>query len=172
MESIPSENVCYPAKLAHGHLEWLLDKGITTIFYPCVSYEQKAFEASDNHFNCPVVAFYPQVIEKNLDRLREPGVRYLAPFVNLANPGKLAERLVEIFEKWDVTLDEAREAVRLGFEEDAQVKADIAAEPAKNLYASRRASPAPSLPVRPAVMAPSAFCANSRLRVEPPPLSR
>ncbi len=128
MESIPSENVCYPAKLAHGHLEWLLDKGITTIFYPCVSYEAKAFEASDNHFNCPVVAFYPQVIEKNLDRLRTPGVRYLAPFVNLADPAKLAERLVEIFEKWDVTLDEAREAVRLGFAEDAAVKADIAAE--------------------------------------------
>ncbi len=55
-------------------------------------------------------------------------MRYLDPFVNLADPGKLAERLVEIFEKWDVTLDEAREAVRLGFEEDAQVKADIAAE--------------------------------------------
>ena len=128
MESIPSENVCYPAKLAHGHVEWLLDRGVTTIFYPCVSYEQKLVEASDNHFNCPVVAFYPQVIEKNLDRLREPGVRYLDPFVNLADPDKLAERLVEIFEFAGVGIDEAREAVRLGYAEDARVKADIAAE--------------------------------------------
>ena len=128
METIPSENICYPAKLAHGHLEWLLDRGVTTIFYPCVSYEQQEFAASDNHFNCPVVAFYPQVLEKNLDRLREPGIRYLAPFVNLANPDKLAERLVEIFDDFGVTPDEAREAVRLGYAEDAQVKADVKAE--------------------------------------------
>ena len=127
MESIPSENVCYPAKLAHGHIEWLLDRDVRTIFYPCVSYEQKA-EASDNHFNCPVVAFYPQVLEKNADRLREPGVRYLDPFVNLADPGKLAERLVEVFAWCGVTDEEAREAVRLGFEEDARFKADVAAE--------------------------------------------
>lgn len=128
MESIPSENVCYPAKLAHGHVEWLLDKGVRTIFYPCVSYEQQNFEAQDNHFNCPVVAFYPQLLANNMDRLREPGVKYLDPFVNLANPDKLAERLTEIFEAWDVSLDEAREAVRLGYEEDARAKADVAAE--------------------------------------------
>ena len=128
MESIPSENVCYPAKLAHGHIEWLLDRDVTTIFYPCVSYEQKVVEASDNHFNCPVVAFYPQVLEKNMDRLREPGVRYLDPFVNLADPDHLATRLVEVFEFAGVSLDEAREAVRLGYLEDAAAKADIAAE--------------------------------------------
>lgn len=128
METIPSENVCYPAKLTHGHIEWLLDRGVNTIFYPCVSYEQQSFEASDNNFNCPVVAFYPQVLAKNMDRLRESGVRFLDPFVNLANPEKLAERLVEVFADWDVTLDEAREAVRLGYEEDARAKDDIRAE--------------------------------------------
>lgn len=128
IETIPSENVCYPAKLAHGHLEWFLDRGIKTIFYPCVSYEQKSFDQSDNNFNCPVVAFYPQVLEKNVDRLREHGVHYLSPFVNLANPEKLAERLVEIFEDWHVTPNEAREAVRLGYEEDARFKADVRRE--------------------------------------------
>jgi len=128
MESIPSENVCYPAKLVHGHVQWLLDKGISTIFYPCVSHENREFEASDNTFNCPVVAFYPQVIEKNLDRLRAPGVRFLDPFVNLGNPAKLAERLVEVFEDWEVTPQEAAEAVRLGLEEDRRVKDDIRAE--------------------------------------------
>ncbi len=128
METIPSENVCYPAKLAHGHIEWLLDRGVSTIFYPCVSFEQQAFEAADNNFNCPVVAFYPQVLVRNVDRLREPGVRFLDPFLNLAMPDKLAERLVEVFADWDVTLDEAREAVRLGYEEDARAKADIREE--------------------------------------------
>nr|NLI50164.1 activase [Propionibacterium sp.] len=128
MESIPSENVCYPAKLAHGHLEHLLAKGVRTIFYPCVTNEQQSFEAADNNFNCPIVAFYPQVLAKNVDALREAGVRYLDPFVNLANPEKLAERLVEIFESWDVTPEEAREAVRLGYEEDQRFKEDVRAE--------------------------------------------
>ena len=133
MESIPSENVCYPAKLSHGHVEWLLDKGIRTIFYPCVPFEVKAIEAADNHYNCPVVAYYPQVLEKNLTRLQEPGVRFLAPFLNLNDPEKLASRLVEVFADWDVTLAEATEAVRAGFEEDAEVKADIRAEGRRGL---------------------------------------
>ena len=60
MESIPSENVCYPAKLSHGHIEWLLAKGIKTIFMPCVNYERRQFTRTDNHYNYPIVAFYPQ----------------------------------------------------------------------------------------------------------------
>lgn len=64
MESIPSENVCYPAKLAHGHVESLLDKGVTTIFYPCVSYEKETSPGQDNTFNCPIVATYPEVLRR------------------------------------------------------------------------------------------------------------
>ncbi len=128
MESIPSENTCYPAKLAHGHVEHLLDKGIRTIFYPCIPLEAKETAGADNHFNCPVVAFYPQVIEKNLTRLQDEGVRFLAPMLNLNHPAKLAERLVEVFADWNVTLAEARAAVQAGYEEDAAVKADVRAE--------------------------------------------
>ncbi|MFT4296223.1 MAG: acyl-CoA dehydratase activase-related protein [Micropruina sp.] len=128
METIPSENVCYPAKLAHGHIEALLDRGIDTIFYPCVPLEAKESEGANNHFNCPVVAFYPQVIERNLPRLREPGVRFLAPMLNLNDPDTLARRLVEVFADWNVTVDEATEAVQAGYAEDAKVKADIRAE--------------------------------------------
>ena len=127
-ESIPSENVCYPAKLAHGHREHLLDKGITTIFYPCVPLEAKEVATADNHFNCPVVAFYPQVLAKNMERLAEPGVRFLTPFLNLNEPAKLAERLVEVFAEWDVTLAEATAAVEAGYAEDAAAKADIREE--------------------------------------------
>jgi predicted CoA-substrate-specific enzyme activase len=128
MESITSENICYPAKLAHGHIEQLLDKGVSTIFYPCVPLEQRSMEVTDNHFNCPVVAFYPQVLGKNMERLRADGVRYLHPFLNLNEPDLLAERLVEVFAEWHVTLDEAKAAVAAGYEEDAAVKADIRAE--------------------------------------------
>jgi predicted CoA-substrate-specific enzyme activase len=128
MESIPSENVCYPAKLAHGHIENLLDAGVRTIFLPCVTYEQQQFEAADNHFNCPIVAFYPQVLANNVPRLRQAGIRYLDPFLNLADPAHLARRLVEVFTDYDVTLEEATEAVAAGFAEDAKAKADIVAE--------------------------------------------
>ena len=128
MESIPSENACYPAKLAHGHIENLLDRGIRTIFYPCVPLEAKQVDAADNHFNCPIVAFYPQVLQRNLTRLHEPGVRFMAPLLNLDQPVKLAERLVEVFADWNVTIDEATAAVEAGYAEDARFKADIRAE--------------------------------------------
>lgn len=133
MDSIASENVCYPAKLAHGHIESLLDKGITTIFLPCVPLEAKERAEADNNYNCPVVAFYPQVLGKNIARLRDAGVRYLAPMVNLDDPATLARRLVEIFADWGVTLAEAAAAVEAGFAEDAAVKADIRAEGRKAL---------------------------------------
>jgi predicted CoA-substrate-specific enzyme activase len=128
MESIPSENACYPAKIAHGHIESLLARGVRTIFYPCVPLEAREAAGADNHFNCPIVAFYPQVLERNLDGLRKPGVRYLSPLLNLDNPTKLAERLVEVFADWGVTAAEATAAVEAGYEEDAQFKADIRAE--------------------------------------------
>lgn len=128
MESIPSENVCYPAKIAHGHIEWLLDKGIKTIFMPCVNYERKQFEDADNNFNCPIVAFYPQVLEKNVERLRDEDVNFLDPFINLDNPEKLAERMVEIFADWNVTLAEAKGAVAAGYAELDKVHEDIKAE--------------------------------------------
>ncbi|MDR0416607.1 MAG: acyl-CoA dehydratase activase-related protein, partial [Propionibacteriaceae bacterium] len=131
MDSIASENVCYPAKLAHGHIEALIDKGVRTIFYPSVSYEQKLIGAADKNYNCPVVASYPQVIQNNLERVRDDGVRFLNPYLNLANPDKLVERLAEIFADWGVTLEEAQAAVEAGYAEDAKVRADIRAEAAR-----------------------------------------
>lgn len=125
MESIPSENVCYPAKLVHGHIESLLEKGVTTIFYPCVSFETQEFAGADNHFNCPVVATYPEVIRNNLERLAGPEVRFLAPFVNLSQRDYLPKRLVEVFSDWHIAETEMREALDAAWEEDAAVKQDI-----------------------------------------------
>jgi len=62
LETIPSEAVCYPAKLSHGHIINLLDKGITTIFYPSIVYEKKEYKNVDNHFNCPIVISYAEVV--------------------------------------------------------------------------------------------------------------
>ena len=97
IESIASENICYPAKLVHGHIKWLLNKGIKTIFYPCVSYEENFVPNTDNHYNCPVVANYPVVIGANMPELREEGVRYMRPYFNMANHELMVDRIVEEF---------------------------------------------------------------------------
>lgn len=148
MDTIPSENVCYPAKLAHGHVEALIAKGITTIWFPCVFYERELVQGVADHFNCPIVATYPEVIRNNVEAVRDgrphggegadgaeggagsggSGVRMLSPFLNLADPATLAERLVEVFADWGVTLPEARRSVAAGFAEDAAFKADVRAE--------------------------------------------
>ena len=144
MDSIPSENVCYPAKLAHGHVQSLIDKGVKTIWFPCVFYERELVSGADEYFNCPIVATYPEVIRTNVEQIsddgdggggdaRPGGVRMLSPFLNLGDPAKLAERLVEVFADWDVTLPEARRAVAAGFAEDAAFKADVRAEGRRTL---------------------------------------
>ena len=97
IESIASENICYPAKLVHGHIKWLLDKGVKTIFYPCVSYEENLVPNTDNHYNCPVVANYPLVVGANMPELREDGVRYMHPYFNLANHELMVDRILEEF---------------------------------------------------------------------------
>ncbi len=83
--TIPSDTVCYPAKLVHGHIKALLDKGVKTIFHPCMSYNFDE-KISDNHFNCPVVAYYPELINGNMDVVHREGVRYLFPYIGLNDP--------------------------------------------------------------------------------------
>ena len=129
MESIPSENVCYPAKLVHGHIESLLNKGITTIFYPCVDFEQKLTE-SENSFNCPIVATYPEVIRNNMERLLEPGTQFISPFVNFGNRDYLPAHLSKTFKEYgyDIPVEEMKAALDKAWEEDAAVKAEIRAK--------------------------------------------
>lgn len=125
MESIPSENVCYPAKLVHGHIESLVSKGITTIFYPAVSFEQKEFAGSDNNFNCPVVATYPEVVRNNIEHFASSNFKLISPFVNLGNREYLARHLTEAFREWDISVDEMQRALDAAWEEDAAVKREI-----------------------------------------------
>src|SRR5690554_49872 len=73
METIPSESVCYPAKIAHGHIINLLQKGIKTIFYPCIPVEQNETGPADNHYNCPIVGSYAEVLNNNIEALKEEG---------------------------------------------------------------------------------------------------
>ena len=133
IESIASENICYPAKLVHGHVKWLLNKGIKTIFYPCVSYEENLVPDTDNHYNCPVVANYPVVIGANMPELREEGVRYMRPYFNMANHELMIDRIVEEFAWADVTREEAEPAVKAAYAENEVFKHDVQMEGLKAL---------------------------------------
>ena len=128
IESIASENICYPAKLVHGHIKWLLNKGITNIFYPCVSYEDNLVEDADNHFNCPVVANYPVVIGANMPELRDEGINYMRPYFNLAKHDLMVDRIVDEFAWANVTREEAEQAVAAAYAEDRVFKHDVQQE--------------------------------------------
>lgn len=123
LETIPSEAVCYPAKLSHGHIINLLDKGITTIFYPSIVYEKKEYKNVDNHFNCPIVISYAEVVRNNIDRLKE--IKFIAPFLSLDNDSLLIRRIFEEFKEYQVTSEEAKKAVREARKELERYKRDI-----------------------------------------------
>ena len=125
MESIPSESVCYPAKLVHGHIEDLIEKGVKTIFYPDIPFERNESPDANNHFNCPIVVSYPEVIRNNVENLNAHNIRFLNPFLPLENDKKLAEILSELFSSEKVTAKEALQAVEAGHREYDQYKADI-----------------------------------------------
>ncbi|MCL2374921.1 MAG: 2-hydroxyacyl-CoA dehydratase [Firmicutes bacterium] len=126
VETMPSESVCYPAKLVHGHIESLIADGHKSIFYPCIPYEIKEDENSDNHYNCPVVSTYPEVARNNMQESFGDGVKFIAPFIPYNNPKRLAVRLAEEFP--EISKSEIKNAVGLAVAEDLKFKADIVAE--------------------------------------------
>lgn len=99
--SIPSDTVCYPAKLLHGHIENLLKKGVEKIFYPCMSYsfesDEKHQDHSTNNYNCPVVAYYPELLNANVDKLRE--VKFYYPYFGLHQKEDFKKKGFEFFKK-------------------------------------------------------------------------
>lgn len=138
MESIPSESACFPAKIAHGHIEALIARGVPLIFYPCAPYERKEFADADNHYNCPIVTSYPEVLRNNVDALREggrdgKGLRYLNPFLPLDDEARLAERVAEELAEFGVTAAEARAAVAKAWAEQQDFKDEVRAEGEKAL---------------------------------------
>lgn len=125
METIPSESVCYPAKMVHGHIMSLIDRGIKFIFYPCIPYEKKEFEDADNHYNCPIVTSYSENIKNNMNILKEKGIKFMNPFLPLDNMEKLIDRLKEEFKEFKIPKREIEEAVMLAQKEAEAVKCDI-----------------------------------------------
>lgn len=124
IETIPSESACYPAKLSHGHVMDLVKRGIKTIFMPCIPYENKECDDADNHYNCPIVGTYSEVIKNNMDILREQEINFMSPFLPLDNRERLIKRLHQEFSGFGVTKQEAEAAVDKAYAEDLKVKED------------------------------------------------
>ena len=125
IESIPSESVCYPAKLVHGHIESLVEKGHTFIFYPSIAYERKEDERANNHYNCPVVTSYTEVIRNNVDSINQNGVRFRNPFLDLHNKKTIFNTLKKEFEAYKISNQEMQLAIDKGYQELEKCRQDI-----------------------------------------------
>ena len=125
METIPSESVCYPAKLSHGHVMNLINKGIKNIFYPSIPHEQRIDDKANNNFNCPIVTSYPEVIANNVDALKENGINFIHPFLPYDNEERMAKRCCDIFAEFGLSKAAVKEAVAEAYKEDKHFKNDI-----------------------------------------------
>ncbi len=122
--SIPSDTACYPAKIMHGHIEQLCERGVDAIFYPCLTYNIDE-HTGDNHYNCPVVAYYSELLKGNMESVRK--VEFLHPYLNINSEKELTRELYAFlgdrfggFKKSDI-----KRAVRKAFEAYGRWMADI-----------------------------------------------
>lgn len=130
MGTIPSESVCYPGKITHGHIMDLVNKNINKIFYPCIAYNIKEDENAGNHFNCPVVVSYPESIEANVNL---KGITFYKPFLNLDDKERLINKLFKELSNEDIPMDEMKNAITKAYEALNSYKKDVKKEGAKAL---------------------------------------
>lgn len=123
IESIPSESECYPAKLAHGHIMWLIKQGVKFIFYPCVPYEHNEYEGTNNHYNCPIVTSYAENIKNNVEELKTENIDFRNPFMSFESEEKLVKRLVEEFSY--ISSSEVKSAVHDAWNEMMACRNDV-----------------------------------------------
>ncbi len=123
IESIPSESECYPAKLAHGHVMWLIRQGVDFVFYPALFYERNEVPEANNHYNCPIVTSYSENIKNNVEEIGSGQVRLRNPFMSFRDPETIAQALCREFS--ELPAQEVQEAVQAGWEELNAVRRDV-----------------------------------------------
>lgn len=123
IESIPSESECYPAKLAHGHVEWLIKQNVDFIFYPALFYERNEFDEANNHYNCPIVTSYSENIKNNVEAIGRGEVVFKNPFMSFREPSLILQSLEKEFP--DIPADELKEAVNTAWQELDSVRKDM-----------------------------------------------
>ncbi len=134
-DTIPSDTVCYPAKLMHGHVLNLIEKGVDKIFYPCMPYNFKEGGA-DNHFNCPVVAYYPELLVANMDKLKE--VTFYNGYFGLHRKKDFEKKALEYFGKdFDIGKKEMKKAVEKAFNAYEQWNSELKIEAMRVIDESR-----------------------------------
>ncbi|MCR5624634.1 MAG: acyl-CoA dehydratase activase-related protein, partial [Lachnospiraceae bacterium] len=126
IESIPSESECYPAKIAHGHVTWLIRKGIKYIFYPCIPYERKETPEAGNHYNCPIVTSYGENIKNNVEELYNSDIKYQNPFISFEDEKIATDRLVKyMHEENGIEISELKNACHAAWAELEAARLDI-----------------------------------------------
>ena len=123
IESIPSESECYPAKLAHGHVEWLIKQGVDFVFYPALFYERNEVPETNNHYNCPIVTSYSENIKNNMEEISSGQMRLRNPFMSFRDLGTVTQALEKEFQ--EISPAEVREAAAAGWEELNNVRLDV-----------------------------------------------
>jgi predicted CoA-substrate-specific enzyme activase len=111
LSSIPSQTLCFPAKLAHGHIINLIGRGLKRIFYPALPFEQREFADVLFTHNCPVVGSYPELLRLNIDEIRGGAIEFIAPFLPATDAKILPKRLYEEFKNFDVSYREIKRAL-------------------------------------------------------------
>ncbi|MDO4176431.1 MAG: acyl-CoA dehydratase activase-related protein [Bacillota bacterium] len=126
MDTISSDTACYPAKLVHGHVKWLIDDGQKFIFYPSINYERVEDEKQPNHYNCPIVATYPEVIANNMDEaIAENDVEFMHPFLPYDNDKRLVKELANLLAGKGISRSEVAKAVSTARAEDEKFHKDM-----------------------------------------------
>jgi predicted CoA-substrate-specific enzyme activase len=126
METISSDTACYPAKLVHGHIKWLVNNEVKWIFYPCINYEMNEDPTAPNHYNCPIVATYPEVIANNMDDVfAENEVHFSHPFLPYDDDLRLTRQLYELMRNLHIGYNEISRAVKAARKEDKKFKDDV-----------------------------------------------
>ncbi len=126
IESIPSESECYPAKLAHGHIAWLIRQQPDFIFYPCIPFERDEFPEANNHYNCPIVTSYAENIKNNVDEITNGEVLFLNPFISFKSPETVLSGLVPaLCKQFHILEYEIREAVEAAWDELESTRAEM-----------------------------------------------
>ena len=123
IESIPSESECYPAKLAHGHVTWLIRQGIKFIFYPALFYERNEFEDANNHYNCPIVTSYSENIKNNVEEIAGGEITFRNPFMSFRDLGTVTDALTKEFT--EIPAAEIAAACKKGWKELANARHDM-----------------------------------------------
>ena len=123
IESIPSESECYPAKLAHGHVTWLIKQGVPFIFYPALFYERNETPDANNHYNCPIVTSYSENIKNNVEEIGRGEVKFSNPFLAFSSLEVATEALIKEFS--DIPAAEVTAAARAGWDEMTAARDDM-----------------------------------------------